>query len=152
MGDDRWTAAEAEKLRIAVGRFVRAGHRRDEIPGPQASALGYLDRSGGLSIAELAALERVRHQSMRQTVSALHKAGAITLTSDAHDGRKVVCHITEQGRAALDRDRETRARWILDAASERLTASQRRKALEIAEILELLADDADPPQRQAGPR
>ena len=143
MDGPEWTTQDAEALRVAVGRFVRAGRLYDIIPSPQAAVLGYLDRDGPLTIVQLADRARVRHQSMRETIQTLQRSQALTTAPSHEDGRKVICSITPHGRTWLTRGREARTAWILAAVDRQLTSGQRAAAQQIAAILEGLAADGE---------
>jgi DNA-binding MarR family transcriptional regulator len=144
VAEQRWTREDADELRAAVGYFVRAGRRRDVMPRPQATVLGYLDREGPLAIAELAVRSQVRHQTMRVTVGALQEEGALSTTRSGTDGRKVICVLTARGRDLLDRDRDARTAWILDGVQNRLSPEQQAVAHQMAGVLRLLAADESP--------
>lgn len=144
MSAGEWTTEDADALRAAVGEFVRAGRRNTLLPGAQATVLGYLDREGPLTMQQLADLSGVRHQSVRETISSLQETGALTAERSEDDRRKVLCQITAAGRDALARDRQVRTRWILQAAQERLTDSEREFARAIPGLLRKLAVPAEP--------
>jgi DNA-binding MarR family transcriptional regulator len=150
MAQRGWSAEDADELRAAIGQFVRAGRSHDVVPGPQAAVLGFLDREGPLTIAELAERSQVRHQSMRVTVGVLHGEGAVSVSKSETDGRKVFCALTAAGRDLLDRDRDTRTGWILRGVEQRLDADQQAVAHQIAGILRLLA--AEPGQDDSAGR
>ena len=52
------------------------------------TVLGRLDREGPASISDLAAAERMRPQSMAQTVRDLEAAGLVSRRPDPDDGRR----------------------------------------------------------------
>jgi DNA-binding MarR family transcriptional regulator len=124
-----WTAEDAEALRVAVGRFVRAARGRSEIPPAQANVL-----------TELADELKVRHQSARETVAVLSQQNLISTARSADDARRIICTITTAGRARLNADRHARSTWILTRV-ERLPPAQRRAALSIAGILQVLSEN-----------
>jgi DNA-binding MarR family transcriptional regulator len=105
----------AEELRVAIGDFVRHARTHDEMPPGQAAVLGHLDRSGPLSIADLARLERVKHQSMARTVGLLADRGLITSGRREADRRQVVLTLTPSGGDALASARRARAAGIARA-------------------------------------
>jgi DNA-binding MarR family transcriptional regulator len=117
-----------EELRLAIGEFVRQVRQLATMPAGQAAVLGYLDRGGDLSIADLARSEQVKHQSMARTVGLLVEAGLAELGSASHDRRQVVVSITDLGKARLEEQRRARAAWIaarmdvLDAEEKELLA------------------------------
>ncbi|MFB9362879.1 MarR family winged helix-turn-helix transcriptional regulator [Actinoplanes nipponensis] len=99
----------AEELRAAIGDFVRRARVHDEMPPGQAAVLGHLGRSGPLSIADLARLERVKHQSMARTVGLLADQGLVSPGRHEADRRQVVLTLTPSGSNALASARRSRA-------------------------------------------
>jgi DNA-binding MarR family transcriptional regulator len=125
----------AEALRTAVGAFVRQVRRRDAMPVGQAAVLGYLARSGDLSITALAELEGVRHQSMARTVSLLAEQGLVATAVDERDRRRISVHLLDRGARRLGEERLQRASVIATAAAAALTPEERLLAERIPEIL-----------------
>jgi DNA-binding MarR family transcriptional regulator len=74
----------------------------------QGSVLGRLDREGPQNTSKLAELERVRPQSMGQTVAELETQGLIARRPDPTDGRRSLIELTEAGRTELYEDRGRR--------------------------------------------
>ena len=130
---------QAEQLRVAVGEFVRRGRAEDAMPGGQAAVLGYLDRTGPVSITDLAARVRVRHQSMARTVQLLHAAGLVIVDRDPGDHRRVRVGLTPAGLGELAADRTRRATWIAAAARDHLTPDERAVYQQIPAILAKLS-------------
>ncbi len=133
---DKNNATElAERLRTAIGDFVRDVRGHDTLPANQAAALGYLDRDGPLPITEIARRQQVRHQSIARTVKLLESQALVEFRQDAADRRQVIVHITEAGRALLNQQRELRADAIAGAIENRLTPHEREVIAEIPAIL-----------------
>ena len=128
----------AEELRAAIGDFVRRARVRDEMPPGQAAVLGHLGRSGPLSIADLARLERVKHQSMARTVGLLADQGLVTLGRHDADRRQVVVTLTTSGGDALASARHARAAGIARAIREDLDDPERETIRRIPEVLRKL--------------
>jgi DNA-binding MarR family transcriptional regulator len=126
---------DAEQLRIAVGRFVRRIREDDAIPAGQSAVLGHLDRDGELPITELAQRERVRHQSMTQTLKLLQSQELIELISDDKDRRRVLARITAAGRGIIDADRQNRAGRIAQTILDELTPDEQEIVSRIPAIL-----------------
>ena len=85
-GTQETTAHLAHDLRETVGRVLR---RLRAEPGPpigQLAVLSRLDREGPASISDLAAADRMRPQSMAQTVRDLEDAGLVSRRPDPADG------------------------------------------------------------------
>ncbi|GLY88526.1 MarR family winged helix-turn-helix transcriptional regulator [Actinoallomurus iriomotensis] len=125
----------AEELRAAIGDFVRRVRLHDRMPRGQAAVLGHLDRTGPLSIADLARREHVKHQTMTRTVHLLHDRALVMLSPDEQDRRRQVVTITESGRRTLDDERRHRASGIARAIRDDLDDDEREVVRRIPEIL-----------------
>ncbi|MCU1407641.1 MAG: hypothetical protein JWQ43_3944 [Glaciihabitans sp.] len=136
-----FTIESADRLRRAIGDSVRAVQRTEETPAGQIEALGFLARDGAQSIARLARLRHVRHQSMSGTVAELEAQGLLVRTADPADGRSVLVELTPAGTVVIEESRLRRSRMILHAAERALTPSERATLALAAELLEKLASD-----------
>jgi DNA-binding MarR family transcriptional regulator len=130
----------ASELRIVIGQLVRRLRAEHSFPLSQGAVLGRLDRQGTLSVSELAAAERVRPQSMAQTVADLEGAGLVVRSPDPHDGRRALVELTEEGRAKLAADRRRRDGWLARGIAEDLTAAERRSLQDAVELLRRLGE------------
>ncbi|WP_406197535.1 MarR family transcriptional regulator [Kitasatospora sp. NBC_01560] len=129
----------AADLRTAVGELVRALRPGDELPQNQAAVLGLLIRDDRTcTVSELAAHQRVRHQSMARTVALLTEAGLVTQQPHATDGRKLLVAPTEAGRTALYEQRARREAQIAAAIEARLTPGERETLRAAVELLHRL--------------
>lgn len=130
----------AEKLRHTVGKFVRAIRLQADTPTTsQSETLALLDRNGPLTVAELAGLRNVRHQSMRLVVSQLEGNALVGRLPNPADGRSQLLSITTKGQDQLSQSREARTSKIASLIEERLS-DQERQTLEAAiEIIERLS-------------
>lgn len=72
---------------------------------------------------DVAAAERVRPQSMAQTVGDLEAEGLVSRRPDPDDGRRSLVSLTPDGVAALQADRSHREGWLV-AAMEQLTPEE----------------------------
>lgn len=136
-------AGDAAALRLAIGRFVRRVRQDTAVlPPSQAAALGRLDRDGPQTVADLAAAERVSHQSMSRLVRTLQERGLVEASARAPSGdrRRRPWQATERGRGLLDAQRAQRVDWLAEAMRRELTAQERRTLAEAAALLERLAD------------
>ncbi|GJF28805.1 MarR family transcriptional regulator [Kitasatospora sp. NE20-6] len=129
----------AAELRTAIGTLVRSLRPGDELPQNQAAVLGVLVREGPHTTSELAALLRVRHQSMARTVSLLTAAGLVTTSPHPTDGRKTVLTATPAGTEALQAQRARREGEIATALAERLTPAEQRLLRDAVPLLRRLA-------------
>lgn len=134
------TIETADRFRRAVGDFVRAIQQTEDAPGGQIETLGFLVRGGAQSVAQLARHRRVRHQSMRETVSELEAQGMVVKSPDPADGRGVLVTVTDAGSAVIDVSRVRRSSGIVRAAASALTDDERATLARTAEILDKLRD------------
>jgi DNA-binding MarR family transcriptional regulator len=130
----------ASELRLVLGRLVRRLRAEHRFPITQGTVLGRLDREGAQSVSDLAAKERVRHQSMTQTVTDLEADGLVERSPDPADRRRVLVSLTKTGRRALEDDRRQRVGWLADTMDDRLSARELRVVDEAVELLRRLAD------------
>src|SRR4051794_21402686 len=105
----------ASDLRIVLGQLVRRLRAEHRLPLSQGTVLAQLEREGPATTSSLAVTERVRPQSMTQTIADLETDALVSRTPDPADRRQVLIAITDQGRAALDEDRGRREGWLAEA-------------------------------------
>jgi DNA-binding MarR family transcriptional regulator len=130
----------ASELRLVLGQLVRRLRAEHAFPLSQGTVLGRLDRQGALSVSELAEAERVRPQSMAQTVADLESAGLVTRRPDPGDGRRALVELTKDGRATLEADRRHRAGWLAEGIAQDLSAAERRTLRDAVEMLRRLGE------------
>jgi len=134
------TALLAHELRETVGRVVR---RLRAEPGPSVgrlAVLGRLDRDGPSSISDLASCERMRPQSMAQTVHDLETAGLVSRRPDPADGRRAFIELTAAGLDLLRTTRARRETWLTVALERELDADERALVHEALGLLARIAD------------
>ncbi|MDQ6776455.1 MAG: MarR family transcriptional regulator [Actinomycetota bacterium] len=102
--------------------------------------LGRLDRQGTSSIGELATAERVRPQSMAQTVCDLEALGLIARRPDPSDGRRVLVELTDLGTETLAEERRKREGWLASAITEDLSVEDQEVLQRALGLLRRLAD------------
>ena len=137
-GDDD-PALLASELRVVLGQLVRRLRAQHRFPLAQGTVLGRLDRQGAMGVSDLAAAERVRPQSMAQTVADLETAGMVTRRPDPHDRRRALVELTPDGIATLHADRREREGWLAAMIAE-LSAEDRRALARAVELMGELAD------------
>jgi DNA-binding MarR family transcriptional regulator len=112
------TALTASELRVVLGQLIRRLRAEHRFPLLHGSVLGRLDREGPSSVSDLATAERVRHQSMAQTVGELESDGLVKRSPDPDDGRRAIIELTAAGRETLEADRSRRVGWLVSAIEE----------------------------------
>ena len=134
------TTLLAHELRDTIGRLVR---RLRAEPGPSVgrlAVLGRLDRNGPASISDLAAGERMRPQSMAQTVHDLETGGLVSRRPDPADGRRVFIELTAKGLEVLQTTRARRETWLTEVLKRELTADERGVLRDAIVLLSRIAD------------
>ncbi len=130
----------AHELRETVGRIV---HRLRAEPGPSVGRLAVLSRlaaDGPASISDLAARERMRPQSMAQTVHDMETCGLVSRRPDPADGRRHFVELTEAGLELLQATRTRRETWLSEALERELDADERALVGEALALLRRVAD------------
>ena len=91
-------ARSASELRVVLGQLVRRLRAEHNFAISHATVLGRLDREGPRTTSALALAERVRPQSMAQTLAELSAAGLVGRRPDPLDGRQILIELTDLGR------------------------------------------------------
>jgi DNA-binding MarR family transcriptional regulator len=132
-------AALAGELRVVLGRLMRRLRAEHGFSLGQGAVLGRLDREGPQSVSDLAGKERMRPQSMAQTVSDLEGEGLVERRPDPNDGRRALVSLTEAGHELLAASRQRREGWLVRAIEE-LPAEDRETVERAVVLLGHLAD------------
>jgi DNA-binding MarR family transcriptional regulator len=134
-------ALVASDLRAVLGQLMRRLRAEHRFPLSQGAVLGRLDREGPQSVSDLAAAERVRPQSMAQTVTDLESDGLVERRPDPLDRRRALVSLTDQGREALEADRRHREGWLAGAIAEDLSGEEQEVLRHAVELLRRLAEN-----------
>ena len=130
----------ASELRIVLGHLVRRLRAEHRFSISQAAVLGRLDRAGTMSIGDLAAAERVRPQSMGQTINDLEAEGLIARRCDDADRRRMLVALTDEGRRVLAEERGRREGWLAQAIAQDFDAEEQQLLHDALPLLRRLSD------------
>src|SRR5262245_50405951 len=131
----------ASELRLILGRLVRRLRAEGRMPLAQMAVLGRLDRGGPATVSALATAERVRPQSMSQTVGELEGDGLVVKHPDPKDRRQLLVELTKTGMATLTAERRHHEGWLARAIAEDLSPAERATLEAALEPLRRLADE-----------
>jgi DNA-binding MarR family transcriptional regulator len=133
------SARSAHELRTVLAQLVRRLRSEHTVPLSHGAVLGRLDREGALTTSELAAAERMRPQSMAQTLGELEADGLVSRRPHPHDRRSVLIDLTDEGREHLRAERTRREDWLARAIATELSPAEHRNLMEAVALLERLA-------------
>jgi len=111
------TAATAERLRPILLRLSRELRRETEALGVtsrQVTLLWLVREHPGLTLSELAALERISAPSLSGHVDRLEQAGLLERARSEEDRRRVSLRLTPEGSRLLRRVRARRTTWLAE--------------------------------------
>ncbi len=134
------TALLASELRVVLGQLLRRVRVENRFSLSHGTVLGRLDREGPRTVSELATAERIRPQSMAQTVGELEADGLVSRRADPGDGRRALVELTEQGLAVLQADRRQREGWLALAIAEQFSSHEQDVLHEALPLMRRLAD------------
>jgi DNA-binding MarR family transcriptional regulator len=130
----------SQDLRIVLGRLVRRLRVENTLPLRHATVLARIERDGPLGTSDLAQRERMRPQSMAETIKELVVEGFVMRDADPTDGRRWLIALTTTGRATLLRDRARREEWLATAIARELTSREQETLARAVSLLSRLAD------------
>jgi DNA-binding MarR family transcriptional regulator len=128
------------ELRLVLGQLVRRLRSEDAQPLSHLAVLGRLDRSGPQTTSRLAAAERMRPQSMAQTLRELQSEGLIHRRQYPTDGRQILVELSDEGRKHLALDRQRRESWLSQAITDELTPAEQGVLVKAVALLRRLAE------------
>jgi DNA-binding MarR family transcriptional regulator len=140
MGSSVDVSFVASELRVVIGQLIRRLRAERRFSLAHVSVLGRLDREGAMSTSDLAAAERVRQQSMAQTVSELEADELISRRPDPADGRRVLIEMTDKGHETLQTDRQQREGWLIQAIAEGFDEEEQQVLAQAVPLIARLAD------------
>jgi DNA-binding MarR family transcriptional regulator len=120
--------ALADELQFVVGALVRQMRSvspTHDISLSQVSVLKRLDREGPYTVADLARLDKITHQSVTVSVDALADRGLARRVPDPGDRRRKMVTITGDGQRLLTERREAGAENLAVAIASRLIGTER---------------------------
>jgi DNA-binding MarR family transcriptional regulator len=138
-------ARAARDLRVVISRVRR---RAKEVTGSleltpsQTSVLSRLGEApDAVSASDLAAVERVRPQSMAATLAVLDQRGMIRRRPDPDDGRRQLVSLSDLGLEVYRGARQAREEWLARTLQDRLSEDELST---VNQALALLARLTDP--------
>jgi DNA-binding MarR family transcriptional regulator len=133
-------ANATSELRLVLGQLIRRLRSENALPLSHLAVLGRLDRYGPQTTSRLAAAERMRPQSMAQTLAELRSEGLIDRRPDPTDGRQILVELTDAGQTFLASERQRREDWLSKAIANELTPAEQNLLVDAVALLQRLAE------------
>ncbi len=134
----------ANTLRPTVTRLARRLRQQDHTGlGPTiTAALSSINKHGGLTHGELAAIEQVAPPTITAVVGKMETLGLVTRETDSNDRRVTRIRITPVGIDQLDEVRNRRTSWLASQLSA-LTDDERQRLAAAVDVLAKLVAAAE---------
>ena len=134
----------ANTLRPTVTRLARRLRQQDRTGlGPTiTAALSSINKHGGLTHGELAAIEQVALPTITAVVGKMETLGLVTRETDPKDRRVTRIRIMPAGVEQLDEVRNRRTSWLASQLSS-LTDDERKRLSDAADVLAKLVDSVE---------
>jgi DNA-binding MarR family transcriptional regulator len=134
----------ANALRPTITRLARRLRQQDHTGlGPTMTAvLSSINKHGGPTHGELAAIEQVAPPTITAVVGKLETLGLVTRETGTTDRRVTRIRITPAGLDQLDEVRNRRTSWLASQLAS-LTDDERRRVIDAADVLAKLVDVAE---------
>jgi DNA-binding MarR family transcriptional regulator len=133
----------AHEIRTSLFRLVRR-LRQERAEGQlsysQLNVLGWLEREGPMTNAELAAAERITPQTMMRSTAELVQSKLISRAENPADRRQVLLEITPAGAELVREDRRRRDTFLAKAMDAALTPTEQDLLLLAARLMDKLAE------------
>jgi len=152
VADPRHTAVRLRASLSALQRQLRLALPPQRIGVARLSVLSHLYRGGAMTPTALAALERVKLQTLTRLLAELEADGWIARAADPADGRRTLLSLTRLGVKQLTADVHRREASLAEAIERALSPAQHAALLRACDSLDALAQslaasaDAGAPQ------
>jgi DNA-binding MarR family transcriptional regulator len=132
------------RLRMVVTRLGRRLRQQIEpdVTASQFSALVSIERSGPVSLGELAAIERVQPPTLTKVVTKLEELGYVTREPDPADRRVARVRLSEAGVRFVAGSRTRRNQYLAERLQQ-FTATEVATLERALPLFERLVDDAE---------
>jgi DNA-binding MarR family transcriptional regulator len=135
--------AAAHEIRTSLFRLVRRMRQErpeGEVSYSQLNVLGWLEREGPMTNADLAAAERVTPQTMMRATADLVATELISRADNPTDRRQVMLKITPAGATLVREDRRRRDTFLAQAMESTLTPTEREVLRLAAGLMDKLSE------------
>lgn len=104
----------------------------------ELDTIRHLAKNTSLLPSELAAMTRIKTQSMSQVLNKLEKLDVIKRTASTEDKRKVSVSLTDSGLKFIERARYDRDEWLKELIEKTLTEEEKTLLVNALPVLQKL--------------
>jgi DNA-binding MarR family transcriptional regulator len=104
----------------------------------ELDTIRHLAKNASLLPSELAAMTRIKTQSMSQVLNKLEKLDVIKRTASTEDKRKVSISLTDSGMKFVERARYDRDEWLKELIEKSLTEEEKTLLVNALPVLQKL--------------
>jgi DNA-binding MarR family transcriptional regulator len=120
-------------------RHLRAANTAHDLSLTQAAVMARLDRSGPMTISDLARVEGIKPQSMGALIAEMNEEGLVERKPHPTDGRQVNIVLTARGATVRKSSKDAKRAWLSRAIAQ-LEESDRQTLFASGEIIKRLVD------------
>ena len=106
----------------------------------ELETIKHLAKNASLLPSELAALTRIKTQSMSQILNKLEKQEVIKRTTSTEDKRKVYISLTDSGVKFVEKARYDRDEWLKELIEKSLSEDEKKQLTEALPLLHKLIE------------
>jgi DNA-binding MarR family transcriptional regulator len=106
----------------------------------ETETIALLMRNASLLPTELAALTRIKTQSMSQILNKLEEHGVIRRTPSKDDKRKVYISLTSFGKKMVEKTKYERDEWLKNSIEKSLTSKEKELLVKVLPVLNKLIE------------
>lgn len=132
-------AADLRNVVSDLGKRLRKTYSADGYSISELTTLSYLYRHTALYPTELAAMAKIKTQSMSAVLKKLEAAKLIRRKANGPDGRKTAISLTALGRKMVDKTRYERDEWLAAAILQALSSKEQELLKAAIPLLQKIA-------------
>ncbi len=129
----------ASSLRTVVSALIKGLRKQmysaDSYSMTEFETLKHLAKNASLLPSELAALTRIKAQSMSQILNKLEKQNMIKRTASTEDKRKTSISLTDSGLKFIEKSRYDRDEWLKGLIERNLTEEDKMLLMKALPVL-----------------
>lgn len=134
----------ASALRLEISKMYKTLRSQSHIDGnlsiTESTIMSHLYFNGSLYPSEMAAIVRVKAQSVSQIITKLDENGLIVKVPSKTDKRKVAIFLSDKGKEEVEKSRHMRDSWLAKAIEQSLTHQEQQILQEAVMLLDKLSD------------